>query len=297
MLIGGGAASGKTSLLEAIIVLKESVGSYDVLPEPARLLRSGRRSGNIRGRWLLSPEEMARAGLAEPTFTATVALDGGAVRAPEPAIEALFSGYSRDPAAWKAEYFPCDRRLEPRVGLAPPGDEDSGRLRLTRRPDKYAGLEQALARLAVEDGLQAMAQVKESGILLRGDQRDSLAPYKAAVETVCPWLRLSSVEARGGVTAVWFERDNGARVELYSLSHGEQQAILFALVHVLFGLRHALVLIDEPEAHIHPNEQIRFLNALTNLGEGNQILAATASNELLGSVPRHQTLLCRSQHG
>ncbi|WP_437606066.1 AAA family ATPase [Sorangium sp. So ce834] len=297
VLVGGGPSSGKTSLLEAIIALKESVGSYHVLPEPSRLLRSGKRSGQVRGRWLLSPEEMAKAGLSEPTFTAALELGGGEVRAPEPALEALFSAYTRDPAAWKAEYFPCDRRLVPRVGLAPPGEADGGRLRLTRRPDKYAGLEQVLMQLAVEDGLQAMAHVKESGILLRGDQRDSLAPYKAAVAALCPWLRLSGVEPRGGAAALWFERDNGARVELYSLSHGEQQAVLFALVHVFLGLRRALVLIDAPEAHIHPSEQSRLLHALAGLGEDHQIIAATGSSELLGSVPRHQTLLCRSKHG
>jgi ABC-type transport system involved in cytochrome c biogenesis ATPase subunit len=172
----------------------------------------------------------------------------------------------------------------------------SGRLRLTRRPDKYAGLEHVQMHLTVEDGLQAMAQVKESGILLGGDQRDSLTPYKAAVAALCPWLRLSGVEPRNGAAAVWFERDNGARIELYSLSHGEQQAVLFALAHVFLGLRRALVLIDEPEVHIHPSEQSRFLHALAGLGEDNQIIAATGSNELLGSVPRHQTILCASKH-
>lgn len=169
--------------------------------------------------------------------------------------------------------------------------EVGGRLRLTRRPDKYAGLEQVLMHLAVDDGLHAAAQVKENGILLRGDERDSLAPYKAAVAALCPWLRLSGVEPRDGAAAVWFERENGARVELYSLSHGEQQAVLLALAHVLFGLRRALVLIDEPELHIHPSEQLRFLNALAGLGEDNQIIAATASKELLGSAPRHQVVV------
>jgi hypothetical protein len=296
VLIGGGPSSAKTSLLEAIIVLKESVGSYHVQPEPSRLLRSGKGSGQVRGKWLLSPEEMERAGISEPIFTATLSLGRGEARAPEPALEALFSGYSRSPAAWKAEYFPCDRRLTPRLGLAPPGDEEGGRLRLTRRPDKYAGLEHVLMHLTVEDGLQAMAQVKESGILLGGDQRDSLTPYKAAVAALCPWLRLSGVEPRNGAAAVWFERDIGARIELYSLSHGEQQAVLFALAHVFLGLRRALVLIDEPEVHIHPSEQSRFLHALAGLGEDNQIIAATGSNELLGSVPRHQTILCASKH-
>ncbi|HZF49532.1 MAG TPA: AAA family ATPase [Polyangiaceae bacterium] len=296
VLVGGGPSSGKTSLLEAIIALKESLGSYDVAPEPSRFLRSGARSGRVQGRWLLTPDEMSRAGLEQPTLTATLALGDGDSAPAEPNFEEVFSAYSRDPAAEKLEYFPCNRQLVARLGQAP--SDDGGRLRLSSRPDKYAGLEQVLIQLATEDGLGAMAQVDKDGILMRGDHRDSLAPYKAAVAALCPHIRLGGVDVRdGGAPMVWFLRDNGARVDLYSLSHNEQQAVLFAVVYKRFGLNRSILLIDEPELHIHPQEQRRFLDALAGLGGDAQIIATTSSSHLLESAPHHAVILLDARPG
>jgi hypothetical protein len=287
VLIGGGPSSGKTSLLEAIIALKESVGTMHVLREPSRFLRSGAKAGRLSGTWLLTAEEQARAGLDEPTYTAELSLVGGPVRAPEPALEEVFKGRSSESGVGRFEYFPCNRQLERRPGQAL---EALSPLRLTRRSDKYAGIEQALLRLAVADGLAALARIESDGILLKGDQRDSLAGYRAAIAALCPRLRLTGVELADSEAFVWFERDDGATVELYGLSHGEQQGVLFALTYMVYSLRRSLVLIDEPELHIHPGARLRFLNALAGLGEGNQIIAATSASELLEGVPRHQVI-------
>ena len=56
--VTGAPSSGKTTFLEAIAALKESVGAYGSPPDPARLLRRGVTSGRIEGTWLLSPAEM-----------------------------------------------------------------------------------------------------------------------------------------------------------------------------------------------------------------------------------------------
>src|SRR6266511_1867445 len=61
LVLTGGASSGKTALLDAVVALKESVGSYGVHPAPERFLRYGATTGRIQGRWQISAEEMARA--------------------------------------------------------------------------------------------------------------------------------------------------------------------------------------------------------------------------------------------
>jgi len=101
----------------------------------------------------------------------------------------------------------------------------------------------------------------------------------------------------GGAPMVWFLRDNGARVDLYSLSHNEQQAVLFAVVYKRFGLNRSILLIDEPELHIHPQEQRRFLDALAGLGGDAQIIATTSSSHLLESAPHHAVILLDARPG
>src|SRR5262245_46556093 len=77
--VTGPAASGKTTFLEAIISLKESVGAYGVPPDPERLLRRGAKSGRIEGTWQLTAEEMARAEVAQTTVSARLDLGEGLV--------------------------------------------------------------------------------------------------------------------------------------------------------------------------------------------------------------------------
>src|SRR4051812_7425389 len=67
VLVTGPASSGKTSLLEAIIALKESVGAWGAPPDPTRLIRRGATRGLVEGTWLLSASEVERAGARQAT--------------------------------------------------------------------------------------------------------------------------------------------------------------------------------------------------------------------------------------
>lgn len=288
VLFVGDAASGKTSLLEAIIAVKESVGAYGVLPERSRWLRAGTTAGCVVARWLLSAEEMRIAKIDSPVCTTTLRLGGeGPPVEHEPGLAHLFTAYSRDPGQTKLEYFHADRQLRRGLAMPPPLLDDIAHKRLTRRDDKYVGFEQVWLRLATEDGLHAMAQAAEHGVLLRGDQRDSLLPCKAAIARMCPKLRFVGVSAVEDRVMAWFERPTGERVELYQLSHSEQQGVLFAATHHLLGLDSSILLIDEPELHVHPNEQERFFAELCRLGKATQIIAASGSAGVARAAGRH----------
>src|SRR6185437_7005790 len=196
--VTGPASSGKTGFLEAVVALKESVGAYGIPPDSARLLRRGARSGRIEGTWLLSAAEMARAETKQATWTTTLELGGEGVQAlAEPALRELFQAYSHDPERGKLEYFPANRRLAERRGAKPPPLDAEGALRAGTRPDKYAFLEAALVDLALSDGLKAVEEASARGILLRSDQRDSLAPYREDIAELAPSIRLVGVDMTG----------------------------------------------------------------------------------------------------
>jgi hypothetical protein len=288
-LVTGASGSGKTALLDAMILLKESVASRMARPVPARYLRSGARTGRITGRFLLTPEEQAHAELSDPIYTATVLLQQSPPRPPlEPVIEAVFKAEVRGPGRGAFEYFPCNRQLVQRVGSAPA--DDLGAYRLTRRADKYAGVEQHLARLAMADGVTAIARVEGEGVLVKGDQPDSLAPYRAAFAALCPRLELLRVDVTPDGPVVRFKRAGGAVVDLYRLSQAEQQAVLFATTFLRYGLRSSLVLVDGPELHVHPSDRAKFFTAVMELGEANQIIAATDAPEIVALVPPNQVI-------
>jgi predicted ATPase len=74
------------------------------------------------------------------------------------------------------------------------------------------------------------------------------------------------------------------------LSEGEAQAVLFALAFRAFGLRGSLVLVDEPELHIHASRRVPFLHGLIGLGPDNQLIVATGAAELLNAADPGQVI-------
>lgn len=286
--IAGPAASGKTTFLEAIAALKESVGPYGPSPDPARLLRRGAKSGRVEGTWLLTPEEAACAEVQNATVTTTLALEPDAVPSlADAGLRAVFARYSHDPGQGKFEYFPSNRRLSARAGAELPLALEAG-LRLSARPDKYAAVGQALIRLALADGVKTVEEAKARGVLLKSDTRDSLAPYRKDLAELSPGIRLAGVEVRGGEPELFFERPDGGRLVLDELSDSEKQAVLFAVTYRRIGLSHSVVLIDQPELCLHTDQQLRFLRALGRLGADNQMFVATGSTEITRLAAPHE---------
>lgn len=62
------------------------------------------------------------------------------------------------------------------------------------------------------------------------------------------------------------------------LSSGEIELILFAQWAILNEVGAGLLVIDEPELHLHPSWQATILPALRELGPDVQFLAATHSD-------------------
>ena len=286
VIVTGGPASGRTTFLEAIIAAKEGVGAYGPPPDGSRLLRSGASSGRIEATWWLSAQEVERAGLREPAARTVLELrsEGRARSRHDPRLETLFASYSHDSSLGKVDYFPDNRQLVVASWrpMAPPLSEQAeAKARLGRDPDKYAPVIRVFVDLAIEQGLRANAALAERGIALRLSAPDAFGPLRAAIARILPDVRFASVDARDGAPQVLFERRDGSHVRLDRLSAFEQQGVLFAVSFWRIGLEHSLVLVDEPELHVHPREHARFLRAIVGLGTDNQVIVATGSEAIV----------------
>ncbi len=295
VLITGEPCCGKTSVLEAIATLKEIVGGYGPPPSPARLLRRGAQFGLLAGTWLLSKHEMERAKTSQSTWVTEAPLSPG-LNFPQfdVGLRSIFETYAHDAAIGKFEYFASNRRL-PRDPIyahdqpvLPPAVE--AELRLSKHPDKYIAVQQTLVAVALADSMKRSEIVNSRGILIRSSHEDSLAPYKRATERLLRRVRLEGVELRGSRPVITFTTPNGGRVEIADLSEGEQQAVLLSVTFQRLGLNHSVVLIDEPELHLHPDDQAEIVQHLSALGVDNQIIAATSSVEVLRATPQHQVV-------
>jgi hypothetical protein len=291
-LITGGAASGKTSILEAIAAVKELVGGYGPPPDPARLRRSGTASGKIAATWLLTEAEAETAEVKGPAHTTEVSLADGPAPLFDPGVRSLFAAYAPEPSKGKVEFFPANRRISllPAPPRRPASDFADARLRLSQDPGKYAGIRSVLLDLAIRDAMQAASRLATFGLVTRWEQPDAFAPIKSSLSALAPWLRLVGVRQDERSATVRFLRDNGAELELADLSEAEQQAVLFAVTFDRIGLSRSIVLIDQPELFLPPEKHAPWLQTIAGLGEGNQIIAATTSSNILEMVSAQQIL-------
>lgn len=79
-----------------------------------------------------------------------------------------------------------------------------------------------------------------------------------------------------------FNTDEDVEIPLGKLSSGTQQLLMIGLNILNLPGPH-LVLIDEPELHLHPSLQRKLLNFLNELDENHRIVLATHSSVLLDS--------------
>jgi hypothetical protein len=287
--VTGPAACGKTSFLEAIAALKDSVGSYGASPDPSRLLRRGARSGRVAGTFRLDEDERVRAGVPDALVDAALDLGEGLVPPlADAGLRAVFAAHSHDPARGKFEYFAANRRLAAGEGRKPAPLVLEAGARLGANPDKYASLRRGLLDLALSDGLRSVAEATARGILLRRDARDSLGPYRRDIAALAPGIRLAGVELSGVEPDLVFERRDGTRLGLDDLADSEKQAVLFAVTFRRLGLSRSIVLVDQPELYLAADLQLRFARELCRLGTDNQMFLATGSPEITRAAAPHE---------
>ena len=88
-----------------------------------------------------------------------------------------------------------------------------------------------------------------------------------------------------------FENSQGEEFDINELSSGEKQLFLRTLSIKMLEPEDSIILIDEPELSLHPKWQQQIIKVYQNIGKNNQIIVATHSPHILGSVPSKNIII------
>ena len=83
----------------------------------------------------------------------------------------------------------------------------------------------------------------------------------------------------------------GDKFDINELSSGEKQLFLRTLAIKMLNPENSIILIDEPELSLHPKWQQRIVDVYRKIGKNNQIIIATHSPHVLGSVKKENIML------
>ena len=88
-----------------------------------------------------------------------------------------------------------------------------------------------------------------------------------------------------------FTNSSGDEFDINELSSGEKQLFLRTLAIKMLNPENSIILIDEPELSLHPKWQQRIVDVYKKIGKNNQIIIATHSPHILGSVKKENIML------
>lgn len=95
-----------------------------------------------------------------------------------------------------------------------------------------------------------------------------------------------------------FSNSFGEEFDINDLSSGEKQLFVRTLAIKMLEPENSIILIDEPELSLHPKWQQKILEVYKKIGKNNQIIIATHSPHILGSVPKENLIiLTRDENG
>lgn len=100
-------------------------------------------------------------------------------------------------------------------------------------------------------------------------------------------LKLSGI-SKDAESMPIFVDNSGAEFDINGLSSGEKQLFLRTLAIKMLNPVNSVILIDEPESSLHPKWQQRIVKVFEGIGENNQIIMATHSPHILGSVSKEK---------
>lgn len=88
-----------------------------------------------------------------------------------------------------------------------------------------------------------------------------------------------------------FKNSAGEKFDINELSSGEKQLFLRTLAIKMLNPENSIILIDEPELSLHPKWQQQIVDVYKKIGKNNQIIIATHSPHILGSVKKENIIL------
>lgn len=122
---------------------------------------------------------------------------------------------------------------------------------------------------------------------------DPLKPYNELLAKLFPGY--SFVEASADDLSIKVQLPNGIILPFQDLSSGEKEVFFILSFFLRNDISDSIIIIDEPELHLHPEFARKLLQTMRTIKPKNQIWCATHSAELIDEAGRERTFYLRME--
>lgn len=287
MVISGGNGCGKSAILEALIVAKEQAGGYGEFQLDPHAVSADAEKGTVRIGVQFSDAE--RAYLRDKITTPCPETDEIVIEVPQsgrgrairssPFAGHLFSSFSPQGSVGFFDYITAYRN-PPKQSLNGwnPGACSEVELKRTLAGpgEKYRLTKQYLLGLKMQDLARVQKAMKQG----RVDKADSLDQIRDTFGRFFAPMRFDDVYVDALPFRFVVQTPRG-EIDLDDLSSGEKE-----ILHIVVRFHQlkpcgCVILLDEADAHLHPDLGRRYLHELRELARGNQLIVTTHSPQMM----------------
>jgi len=313
VVLAGPNGTGKSSVLEAIVFLKESLGPYRGWTLGGGVVNTGAKFAEISVEFKVYPEEIAYLKEAHNITLDTNVLTGRIkIEAPNRVVEATRSrGLVEVMRSYRHKDFPHvgifdfynPYRFMPRkelgsiqVGLFT--DDEEKRRRVSFMPsDKFVMTKDYLAQLRLGDLQKALRIMRDERVEIGiEDVPDSLKSVKNIFNSLLAPKKFVEVDFSSSPIKFIVETSQGV-VDIDDLSSGEKE-ILFGYTELLkVNPENSIILFDEPDLHLNQEVERKIVPLLRSIGKNNQYWIATHSFGIMSSAEYNELFRLENYSG
>ncbi|MES9989632.1 MAG: AAA family ATPase [Candidatus Thiodiazotropha endolucinida] len=122
-----------------------------------------------------------------------------------------------------------------------------------------------------------------AGALILERNPDPLKKYQNIFSSILPGKSLLPIDP-ASPKQFHYSDESGQRLPFNTLSSGEQEVIKVLFDVARKEIRHSVIIVDEPELHLHPTLSFKLIEALKSVGDHtNQFIFLTHSSDLIST--------------
>ena len=121
---------------------------------------------------------------------------------------------------------------------------------------------------------------------------DPITEYNKLLERIFPEYKFVDVEENN--LSLRIKLPTGNTITFDELSSGEKEAFFILALFIRHSINNSIIVIDEPDLHLHPELARKLLRIMRVIQPQNQIWCATHSAELIDEAGRERTYFLRA---
>lgn len=287
VVICGGNGSGKSSILEALMTAKETLGSYGYFQRNRNCVSADSEFCELKIVLILTQDEIEYSKQIDPSnqlgneYTAIIRIlkDGNTnvINQSNGNLHRLFSRYSANRSFF--DYFSAQRtNVKTALNTWDSNflNENTIKQLLSEGSNKYQNIKHYLTSLKMAD-LQRLQNSIRKGM---NEYFDSLKEIRDFFNSFFTPMEFDDVYLDTNPFKFSVKTPKGD-IDIDELSSGEKE-ILNTYIHFhQLKPKDSIILFDEPDVHLHPELERRYLRILRELAKGNQMILTTHAPEMM----------------